>query len=109
MDLPIISEWSYTLIRISPARFKGSVYENNMIILAHNYEAHFVYLYKLVRGEEVEFVDMNDNHFIYNVKDVEKIRKDKMNELLLGNWDLTLFTCNLDGKFRIVVRCKTQK
>ena len=37
LDLPIMNEWSYPLIRVSPARFKGSIYENNMIILAHNY------------------------------------------------------------------------
>lgn len=106
LDLPIMSEWSYHLIRISPARFKGSVYENNMIILAHNYKAHFGYLYRLDRGDRVEFVDMNNNNFIYEVDEVDKISGDKMDELLAGNWDLTLFTCTLDGKSRVVVRCK---
>lgn len=106
LDLPIMSEWSYPLIRISPARFKGSIYENNMIILAHNYKAHFGYLYRLDRGDRVEFVDMSNNHFIYEVADIEKIRGDKMDELLSGNWDLTLFTCTLDGESRVVVRCK---
>lgn len=109
LDLPIMSEWSYPLIRISPARFKGSIYENNMIILAHNYKAHFGYLYKLDRGDMVEFVDMDNNHFIYKVEEVEKINGDKMEELLSGVWDLTLFTCTLGGKSRVVVRCKIQK
>lgn len=106
LDLPIMSEWSYPLIRISPARFRGSIYENNMIILAHNYKAHFGYLNKLCSGDCVEFVDMYNNHFIYEVADIEKIKGDKMDELLSGNWDLTLFTCTLDGKSRVVVRCK---
>lgn len=109
LDLPIMNEWSYPLIRVSPARFKGSIYENNMIILAHNYKAHFGYLYKLDRGDMVEFVDMDNNHFIYQVEKVEKINGDKMEELLSGNWDLTLFTCTLGGKSRVVVRCKIQK
>ncbi len=109
LDLPIMNEWSYPLIRISPARFKGSIYENNMIILAHNYKAHFGYLYKLDRGDMVEFVDMDNNHFIYKVEEVEKINGDKMKELLSGDWDLTLFTCTLGGKSRVVVRCKIQK
>ena len=109
LDLPIMNEWSYPLIRISPARFKGSIYENNMIILAHNYKAHFGYLYKLDRGDMVEFVDMDNNHFIYKVEEVEKINGDKMEELLSGVWDLTLFTCTLGGKSRVVVRCKIQK
>lgn len=109
LDLPIMSEWSYPLIRISPARFRGSIYENNMIILAHNYKAHFGYLYKLSIGDCVEFVDMNNNHFIYEVADIEKIKGDKVDELLSGNWDLTLFTCTLGGKSRVVVRCKIKK
>ena len=109
LDLPIMNEWSYPLIRVSPARFKGSIYENNMIILAHNYKAHFGYLYKLDRGDMVEFVDMDNNHFIYKVEEVEKINGDKMKELLSGDWDLTLFTCTLGGKSRVVVRCKIQK
>lgn len=109
LDLPIMNEWSYPLIRVSPARFKGSIYENNMIILAHNYKAHFGYLYKLDRGDIVEFVDMDNNHFIYKVEEVEKINGDKMKELLSGDWDLTLFTCTLGGKSRVVVRCKIQK
>ena len=80
-----------------------------MIILAHNYKAHFGYLYKLDRGDMVEFVDMDNNHFIYKVEEVEKINGDKMKELLSGDWDLTLFTCTLGGKSRVVVRCKIQK
>ena len=32
-----------------------------------------------------------------------------MKELLSGDWDLTLFTCTLGGKSRVVVRCKIQK
>jgi hypothetical protein len=109
LDLPILSDWSYPLIRISPARYSGSVYENNMIILAHNYNAHFGYIHRLDKGDKVEFVDMDNNHFIYKVEEVEKINGDKMKELLSGDWDLTLFTCTLGGKSRVVVRCKIQK
>lgn len=109
LDLPILSDWSYPLIRISPARYRGSVYENNMIILAHNYNAHFGYIHRLDKGDKVEFVDMDNNHFIYKVEEVEKINGDKMKKLLSGDWDLTLFTCTLGGKSRVVVRCKIQK
>lgn len=108
LDLPILSDWSYPLIRISPARYRGSVYENNMIILAHNYNAHFGYLHRLDKGDKVEFVDMDDNHFIYEVEDVEIIRPDQINDLEAGDWDLSLFTCTLGGKYRVLVRCKIQ-
>ena len=109
LDLPILSEWSYPLIRISPARYRGSVYENNMIILAHNYKAHFGNLHRLDKGDKVEFVDMDDNHFIYEVEDVGKLRPEQTSELLSGNRDLSLFTCTLGGRERVLVRCKRQR
>ncbi|WP_311516273.1 sortase [uncultured Anaerococcus sp.] len=109
LDLPILSEWSYPLIRISPARYRGSVYENNMIILAHNYKAHFGNLHRLDKGDKVEFVDMNDNHFIYEVEDVGKLRPEQASDLVEGNRDLSLFTCTLGGRERVVVRCKRQR
>ena len=36
IKLPVMNFWSYENIRIAPARYKGSVYDDNMIILAHN-------------------------------------------------------------------------
>lgn len=80
-----------------------------MIILAHNYKAHFGNLHRLDKGDKVEFVDMNDNHFIYEVEDVGKLRPEQASDLVEGNRDLSLFTCTLGGRERVVVRCKRQR
>lgn len=105
LKLPIMSSWSYEKIKISPARYQGSVYEDNMVLLAHNYHAHFGKLYQMEIGDEIVFYDMDDNEFIFKIKDKEEIRGDKLDELLSGEWDLTLFTCTLSGEFRTVIRC----
>lgn len=105
LKLPIMSSWSYEKIKISPARYQGSVYEDNMVLLAHNYHAHFGKLYQLEKNDEIVFYDMDDNEFVFKVKDKEEIRGDKLDELLSGEWDLTLFTCTLSGEFRTVIRC----
>ncbi|MDO5027575.1 MAG: sortase [Tissierellia bacterium] len=105
LDLPILSSWSYPNIKISPARFQGSIYQNNMIILAHNYDAHFGKLYKLKENDKICFYDMANNKFTFKVKIIEDVRGDEVEKLLSGDWDLTLFTCTLSGEFRTLVRC----
>ena len=37
VELPIISEWSYPNLKLSPCRYKGSIAEGNLIIASHNY------------------------------------------------------------------------
>lgn len=109
LNLPVLSSWSYPNIKISPARYKGSVYQNNMIILAHNYKAHFGKLHRLKENDEIIFYDMANNKFTFKVRFIEEVRGDEVEKLLSGDWDLTLFTCTLDGEFRVVIRCDVQE
>ena len=37
LSLPVLSEWSYPGLKISPCRYVGSVYKDNMIKATHNY------------------------------------------------------------------------
>ena len=106
LELPVLNQWSYPLIRVSPARYQGSIYEHNMVILAHNYRAHFGGLHRLESGDTIEFTDMADNTFQYKVRKVEEISGDNPDALLSEKADLTLFTCTLGGKSRVVVHCE---
>lgn len=106
LNLPIISEWSYEKIKIAPARYQGSAYLKNMVLLAHNYQSHFGKLENLEMGDEVHFTDMDGNDFSFSVISKEEISGDNVKQLLDGNWDLTLFTCTLSGEFRTVIRCQ---
>lgn len=36
---------------------------------------------------------------------VEILDETAVEEMTAGEWDLTLFTCNYDGRARITVRC----
>ena len=37
---------------------------------------------------------------------VETLQPTAMEEMCSGNWDLSLFTCTVDEKFRVTVRCE---
>lgn len=61
LKLPVISKWSYPLLKKAPCRYSGSVYENNLVIAAHNYRSHFGRLKTLQNGSEVIFTDASGN------------------------------------------------
>ena len=106
LKLPVLDTFSYRNIKVAPARFFGSVYDDNLILLAHNYQSHFGKLHLLQTGDEVSFTDMDGNRFRYTVTGVEVIGGMEREKLAEGDFDLCLFTCTLGGKNRVVVRCR---
>lgn len=104
--LPVMSEFSYDYLNLSPCRYYGSVYQKNMVIAAHNYYSHFGYLNKLNAGDPVYFKDFNNNFFAYKVTLLETINPQDVEGMCSGDWDLTLFTCTFGGQYRTTVRCE---
>lgn len=50
LELPIMSQWSYPNLKIAPCRYQGSAYQNDLILLAHNYSRHFGQIHTLEPG-----------------------------------------------------------
>ena len=105
LKLPVMSEWDYSKLRVSPCRYTGSVYEDNLIICAHNYKNHFGKIKTLKIGDLLSFTDMNGNVFRFKVSDIETVNPHIPENITNGNWDLTLFTCTVSGTSRVTVRC----
>ena len=106
LTLPVISEWSYPRLKIAPCRYTGSVYMDNMVIAAHNYQSHFGKLGRLSPDDDVTFTDVDGNVFAYKVVEIETLSPHAMEEMTTGDWDLTLFTCTIGGQSRVTVRCE---
>lgn len=106
LKLPVISEWNEERLKIAPCRYIGSVYTRDLIISGHSYKNHFRYIRKLVPGDPVMFTDMEGNRFVYEVSGTEVIDTQGVEEMVAGEWDLTLFTCTYNGSARHTVRCK---
>ena len=109
LELPVIADWSYPMLKIAPCRYFGSVYTNNMIIAAHNFVSHFGNLKYLTQGDVVYFTDMDGNRFSYEVAGCETLQPMAEREMKSGSWDLTLFTCTIGGASRVTVRCVRSK
>ena len=105
LTLPVISRWSNAALKVAPARYEGSAYTDYLIIAAHNYKTHFDNLQYLVAGDEVYFTDIDGNRFSYEVVMTEILKPTDVEQMSAGDWDLTLFTCNYGGSYRVTVRC----
>ena len=109
LELPVISQWSYPLLKIAPCRYSGSAYQNNLVLCAHNYASYFGNLKNLHIGDAVTFTDMDGNLFTYQVAELETLPPQATEEMENGDWDLTLFTCTVGGQSRVTVRCTAEQ
>lgn len=105
LELPVMNEWSYDLLQTAPCRYAGSVWSDDLVIAGHNYSHHFGNLSSLVTGEELYFTDANGYVFTYQVSLIETLDATAVEEMISGEYDLSLFTCTYDGSSRVCVRC----
>ena len=105
LDLPVMSEWDYGRLKISPCRYYGSTKTDNLVIAAHNYRFHFGYPGHLKPGEKVVFTDMESEKHVYQVTSVEQLMPTDVDKVKDTGDDLILYTCTYGGAKRITVRC----
>lgn len=104
-ELPVMADWSYKKLKISPCRYTGSVYTDDLVLMAHNYRRHFGQINDLYVGDSVTFTDMDGNTTYYEVVEIEVLAPTAVGEITSGEYDLTLFTCTYGGRSRVTVRC----
>lgn len=109
LDLPVMSEWDYSRLKISPCRYFGSTKTDNLVIAAHNYESHFGSLDNLTPGDTVIFTDMEAKKLRYKVKSVELLLPTEVEKVKNTGDDLILYTCTYSRAKRITVRCSYAK
>ena len=105
LELPVMADWSYPQLKLSPCRFTGNLYENDLVIMAHNYAHHFGGLKDLRTGDVVTFTDMEGVTVDYSVVAIDVLGPMDVEEMTAGEYDLTLFTCTYGGKSRVTIRC----
>ncbi|MGL4874886.1 MAG: sortase [Clostridium sp.] len=106
LELPVQLDWSYEDLEISPCRYTGSVREDSMVIMGHNYNSHFTPIKSLEKGSEIIFIDVEGIEYKYKVTEIEKLHKTKVLDMVTGDWDLTLFTCDYNRTNRVAVRAE---
>lgn len=109
LSFAIMEEWSEDRLRMTPCRYSGSFYRDDMVIAGHNYGKHFSKIKSLPIDSEVVFTDVEGNVYEYTVSWMEIIKPEQVEEMVCktkdAQWDLTLFTCTIGGGDRYTLRC----
>ena len=105
LELPVMADWSMENLKIAPARFFGTTMEENLVLVAHNYKKHFGPIRRLKNGDEVIFVDMDNQTTLYQVVATDAVMPTAVEEVTAGAYDLALVTCTYGGNTRLVVYC----
>ena len=104
LELPIMKDWSYKKMKISPGRYYGSIESNDLVICAHSYKNLFRYIQNLEKKDILIFTDLSGKEHFYEVEVVEILAHENIKEMIESEFDLTLFTCTNDNQDRITVR-----
>ena len=105
LNLPVISEWSYDNLNLSPCRYSGSPATDDFVIAAHNYSSHFGFISSLNIGDTVSFTDVRHKQIDYRVELIDTLSPTDVKDMTASEYDLTLFTCTYSGEARVTVRC----
>ena len=114
LTLPVMQKWDYERLKISPCRYSGSYFTDDLVICAHNYARHFSPVTGISMGADVWFVTAAGKKIHYTATNIQTIAPADIREMIQNNknslsgseWDLTLFTCNTGGTTRCAVRCE---
>ena len=109
LELPVMAEWDYARLRIAPCRETGSVKEQNLVIAAHNYDAHFGRIAQLKAGDEVRFVDAAGRETVYAVETTLRVSPTNVEAVHQSGCALVLYTCTKGGAARNAVFCNRAK
>ena len=113
MNLPVMQDWDLDSLKISPCRYTGSYYTDDLVICAHNYRKHFSPFRRLPVGDEIIFHTVDGQDFRYIISNIETIKPPEIEKMIANTsnsdsnnqWDLTLFTCTVGGQARWAIRC----
>ncbi len=105
LELPVMAEWSYDMLKKAPCRYSGSYNSSDLVLLGHNYTVHFGKLSRLAAGDIVYFTDMSGRLHTYEVVGMDVLKDTAIEDMTSGEYDLSLFTCDYSGRNRLTVRC----
>lgn len=113
LDLPILSETSDELLKISPCYFYGPSPNEigNLCIAGHNLENHkfFSQINTLELGEIITISDIQSlsvSYSIYLKTEVDPSDLSPLNQNVHGKREITLITCNNQTGKRIIIKAK---
>lgn len=109
LELPVMDQLDKARLKLAPCLFYGSLYTDDLVIAAHNYQSSFGQMKNISIGDTILFTDMDGVVHTYTVEDIEILNPTDVTEMVASGWNLSLYTCTYDGSQRLTVRCMEDK
>lgn len=113
LETYVLSKYSENALKVSVAKFWGADPNQvgNFCIVGHNYLASnmFSNLKKLKQGDSIVIKDHKNQEIWYEIYAISKVTPKDTNCLSQetnGKREVTLITCTLDSKLRIVIKAR---
>ena len=100
----MLADYSEENLRLSICLYCQESDGSRKVIAGHNYRNHFGRLASLEEGALLTYTREDGTVTRYQVTGITEIDADDPAALDAGDWDMTLFTCNLDMTRRVLVR-----
>lgn len=101
LELPVMADWTYAKLQVSPCRQFGSSRTDDLVIAAHNYASHFGTLKDLKEGAQITFTDMDGIVVTYALTSLQTIAPTNIDAVQFSGHDLVLYTCTPGGAYRV--------
>ena len=109
VKLPVLASYSDADMKTTPCVYHGTVSEDNLVIVGHNYDSQFGRLNEIEIGAVISLTLADGTDYFYRVCEIEELKPEQVEEMLNPNWDLTVFTCNYARDRRVAVRCRYEE
>ena len=106
LSLPVLAGYTQDLLAVAPCRYTDdlALEPGQLVVAGHNYRTHFGRLGELAPGSRITWQNLDGVTYTYTVTEVTEIDAGDREALEQGDWDLTLFTCDVTRTRRILVR-----
>lgn len=106
LSLPVLADYTQDLLAVAPCRYTDdlALEPGQLVVAGHNYRTHFGRLGELAPGSQITWQNLDGVTYTYTVTEVTEIDAGDREALEQGDWDLTLFTCDVTRTRRILVR-----
>ena len=106
LSLPVLADYTQDLLAVAPCRYTDdlALEPGQLVVAGHNYRTHFGRLGELAPGSRITWQNLDGVTYTYTVTEVTEIDAGDRGALEQGDWDLTLFTCDVTRTRRILVR-----
>lgn len=106
LSLPVLADYTRDLLAVAPCRYTDdlALEPGQLVVAGHNYRTHFGRLGELSPGSRITWQNLDGVTYTYTVTEVTEIDAGDREALEQGDWDLTLFTCDVTRTRRILVR-----